>query len=296
MPELPEIELYREALGRTVVGHPLLRVRLASPFILRTWQPSLGDCEGRRLLSVERLGKRLVFCLEGDLFLVVHLMIAGRFKWAAAGLKPAAGRVVAAWFDFESGTLALTEAGSHKRASLHVVAGREALAAHDPGGLEPLGCTPEAFAERLRSENHTLKRSLTDPRLFAGIGNAWSDEILCAAGLSPLALSASLDDEAVARLHEAVETGLLEGLVRLRRACGDKFPSSELITAFRPEHAVHGRYGQPCGRCGTTVQHIVYADRETNYCPACQTGGRLLADRSLSRLLRDDWPRTIDDL
>lgn len=295
MPELPEVELYREALGRLAVGHQLLEVTVPAIYLLRTFDPPLAACHGRRLLSVGRLGKRLTFELEGERFLILHLMIAGRLRWTPAGKRPTGGRGLAAWFTFEPGTLALTEASTHKRASLHVVDGRTALAEHDPGGLEPLTATPEAFAARLRSANHTLKRALCDPKLFAGIGNAWSDEILRSAGLSPLALTRKLTDEQVARLHEATVYELLEGLTRLRRECGEGWPKPELITAFAPEHKVHGRYGQPCGACGTPVARIVYAERETNYCPRCQTGGRLLADRSLSRLLRDEWPRYIDE-
>jgi formamidopyrimidine-DNA glycosylase len=292
MPELPDITAYLEALHPRVVGATLQRVRLASPFLLRSVAPPLSVVEGRVVRGVRRLGKRLVFEFEGGAFLVLHLMIAGRLKWKAAG-APMAGRLGLAAFDF-TGTLLLTEAGSKKRASLYVVGSEAALREHDPGGLEPLEASPAQFAERLGSERRTLKRALTDPRLFSGIGNAYSDEILHAARLSPLQWTTNLSDDEVSRLHDAVRETLTGWMQRLREEAAGSFP--EKVTAFRPEMAVHGRFGQPCPRCGSPVQHIVYAANECNYCPTCQTGGRLLADRSLSRLLGDDWPRSLEDL
>lgn len=293
MPEYPDVTLYLEALERRVGGEPLLRARIASPFVLRTVEPPIGALEGKRVLSFERIGKRIVLGLEDDLFLVIHLMIAGRLRWRARGAK-VPGRLGLAAFDFPRGTVLLTEASTKKRASLHVVRGRAALAEHDPGGVEPLEATLEEFREALVRESHTLKRTLTDPRLLSGIGNAYSDEILHRARLSPLALARSLDAEAVARLHEATRATLLEWTERLRREVGEGFP--EEVTAFREGMAVHGRYREPCPDCGSPVQRIAYAESETNYCPRCQTQGRLLADRSLSRLLKDDWPRTLDEL
>ncbi len=293
MPELPDVVLYLEALRPRILGQPLERCRLANPFLLRSVDPPVATAEGRRIVALRRLGKRIVLGLEEDLFLVIHLMIAGRLHWKPRGAR-VPGRLGLAAFDFPTGTLLLTEAGTKKRASLHAVRGEKALAAHDPGGLEVLDAGPAAFRAALRRENHTLKRALTDPRLFSGIGNAYSDEILHRARLSPLALSRRLSDAEVARLHAAVRETLLDWLDRLRCAAGDGFP--EKVTAFRPEMAVHGRFGIPCPACGTAVQRIVYAENETNYCPRCQTGGRVLADRSLSRLLRDDWPRSIEEL
>jgi len=294
MPELPDITVYIEALERRVAGTRLERVRLASPFLLRTALPPLSAAEGRAVRSLRRLGKRIAIGLEDGLWLVLHLMIAGRLHWKPAGAAIPGGRRGLAAFDFSSGTLILTEAGSKKRASLHLAAGEAALAGHDPGGLEPLEAGPEAFAAALRRENHTLMRALTDPRAFSGIGNAYSDEILHRAGLSPVAMTASLGDDEARRLHEAARATLADWTVRLRAEAGDGFP--EKVTAFRPGMAVHGRYGEPCPVCATLVQRIRHADNETNYCPRCQTGGRLLADRSLSRLLKKDWPRTIDEL
>ena len=299
MPELPDITIYIEALSARVVGHTLERVRLASPFLLRSVNPPLSAVEGAVVRGLRRLGKRIVFEFDGPTFLVLHLMIAGRLKWnpglpAVARSAKAGGRATLAAFDFDNGTLLLTEAGSKRRASLYVVAGEAGVADHDPGGIEPLAVSTPVFAERLRLERRTLKRALTDPRLFSGIGNAYSDEILHAAQLSPLQWTSNLSDDEIARLHAAVKSTLLEWTERLRAEMGVGFP--EKVTAFRADMAVHGKFGQPCPRCGSPVQHIVYAANECNYCPTCQTGGRLLADRSLSRLLGDDWPRTLEEL
>lgn len=293
MPELPDISLYVDALERRVGGSVLLDVRLKSPFLLRSVEPPLASAKGKRVVGVSRLGKRIVFALEDDLFLVLHLMIAGRLKWREAGKKPVT-KIDLAAFDFSAGTVLLTEAGSKRRASLHVVAGSEGLAAFDRGGLEVLDATLEQFAERLTSESHTVKRALTDPRLFSGIGNAYSDEILHRARLSPVKLTRRLTPAEIRTLFEATRGTLVEWTDRLRAELGDGFP--EKVTAFRDEMAVHGKYGQPCPVCGTAVQRIRYADNETNYCPTCQTDGRLLADRALSRLLREDWPRSIEEL
>jgi formamidopyrimidine-DNA glycosylase len=293
MPELPDVVVYLEALERRVHDSPLLGVRVWSPFVLRTVDPPLTEAAGRRVTGLRRIGKRLVLEMEDQLFLVIHLMIAGRLRWGPPGAK-APGRIGLAAFDFSTGTLLLTEAGSKRRASLHLVRGEAALAQFNRGGLEPLDATPEQFVERLRSESHTLKRTLTDPRLFSGIGNAYSDEILHRARLSPLRLTRQLADAEALRLHAATREVLLEWTERLRRATGDGFP--EKVTAFRDGMAVHGRHGKPCPVCGTPVQRIRYADNETNYCPTCQTEGRLLADRALSRLLREDWPRSLAEL
>jgi formamidopyrimidine-DNA glycosylase len=293
MPELPDLTVYLEALEARVLGQPLVQARLASPFLLRTADPPLSSATGRPVRAVRRLGKRLVLSLEGDLHLALHLMIAGRLHWKAPGAA-LPGRVGLLALDFPAGTLTLTEAGSRRRASLHLVVGEAALRALDRGGLEPLEADLPAFAAALRRENHTLKRALTDPSLFAGIGNAYSDELLHRARLSPVALTSSLDDEAVARLLAATRATLLEWTERLRREAGGRFP--EKVTAFHEEMAVHGRHRQPCPVCGTLVQRIVRADSEVNYCPRCQTGGRILSDRSLARLLRADWPRTIEAL
>ncbi len=294
MPELPDISVYVERLAARAAGQVLRRLQLLNPFVLRTAVPPIGSSEGRRVLGVERLGKRVVLQLEGDLFLVIHLMIAGRLRW----LEPKAklpGRIALARFDFDGGSLLLTEAGTQRRASLHLVQGREALAALDAGGIDVMTIDAAAFAHRLRSESHTLKRSLTDPHLFSGIGNAYSDEILHRARLSPMALSRSLDDGAVQRLFGAARGVLTEWTERLRaEALASGWPDK--VTAFRPEMAVHGRYGQPCPVCGAPVQRIVHASNELNYCARCQTGGKLLADRALSRLLKASWPKTIDDL
>ena len=293
MPELPDVTIYVERLAARVGWQTLERVQVASPFVLRTVDPTIGSLAGRRVREVRRLGKRIVLGFEGDLFLVIHLMIAGRLRWRPPG-KKLGGRMVLAAFVFPEGTLYLTEAGTTRRAMLHLVRGEAALAEFDRGGLDVLTATPAEFAERLASENHTVKRALADPRLFSGIGNAYSDEILHRARMSPMALTARLEPAEVARLHEAAVAVLREWIDRLRREAGDGFP--EEVTAFRPEMAVHGRYDLPCPVCGAPVQRIRYATNETNYCARCQTGGRVLADRALSRLLREDWPRSIDEL
>jgi formamidopyrimidine-DNA glycosylase len=293
MPELPDVVIYVESLARRIVGLRLERVRLLSPFVLRTAVPPRSVAEGQRVNAVRRLGKRIVLALEGDLFLVIHLMIAGRLRWLESGKKPP-GRITLALLEFPSGMLAFTEAGTKKRASLHLVQGEAALAAFDLGGLEATDAGVEAFGERLLRENHTLKRALTDPRLFSGIGNAYSDEILHRAGLSPIAMTRKLTAGEIARLHGAVRDVLAEWTVRLRAEAAGGFPTG--VTAFRPEMAVHGKYGEPCPVCGAPVQRIVYAENETNYCARCQTGGTILADRALSRLLKSSWPRSIDEL
>jgi len=293
VPELPDLTVYLEALAARVQGEPLERIRLASVSLLRSVEPPLAAFEGKRVVGLRRLGKRLVFGFEDELFLVLHLMIAGRLRWKARGTKPP-GRIGHAAFDFPKGTLILTEAGSKKRATLFAVRGEAALLEHDPGGLEVLSAALAEFAAALRRENHTLKRALTDPRLFAGIGNAYSDEILHRARLSPVALTQRLDDAELARLHAATLDTLRLWTARLRAEVGGAFP--EKVTAFRPEMAVHGRYRLPCPDCGAPVQRIVHAENETNYCARCQTGGKLLADRALSRLLREDWPRTLEEL
>ncbi len=293
MPELPDILLYIHALRPRIVGRRVTGVRLASPFLLRSIDPPLDAVRGRTIVDLHRLGKRIAIEAEGELFLVFHLMIAGRFRWKAPGTR-IPGKVGLFALDFEEGTLTLTEAGTRRQASLHVVGGREALAGHNPGGLEVLDADLPAFAAALREENHTLKRALTDPHLFSGIGNAYSDEILHAARLSPFRQTSGLTGDEVRRLYEATRVTLLQWVGRLKEETGDAFP--EKVTAFREGMAVHGRYGQPCPDCGSPVQRIVYAANEANYCASCQTGGRLLADRSLSRLLREDWPRTLDEL
>jgi formamidopyrimidine-DNA glycosylase len=293
MPELPDITVYIEALERRIVGRLLLKVRVNSPFLLRTFEPPLSVAEGKRVGELRRIGKRIAIGLEGDLWLVLHLMIAGRLHWKPAGAKLVGKQNLAA-FDFDTGTLTLTEAGSKRRAGLWLLEGAASLAALDPGGLEVLSATLEEFEAELKRENHTLKRALSDPRSFSGIGNAYSDEILHSAQLSPLAQTQKLSPEETRRLFEAVRDVLAEWTDRLREQAGDNFP--EKVTAFRPEMAVHGRFGKPCPVCGAPVQRIRYADNETNYCPRCQTGGRILADRSLSRLLKNDWPRSLDEL
>jgi len=293
VPELPDITVYLGALAPRVLGHVLRRVDVQSPFVLRSFDPPLEACAGRRVTGLRRIGKRIVVALEDDLFLVVHLMVAGRLQWRAGALKLARRRTLAT-FAFDSGTLVFTEAGTKRRASLHLVRGEAALATFDRGGLEVLEAAAEQFVARLRSENHTLKRALADPRLFSGIGNAYSDEILHRARLSPLLLTSRLTDEQAAALFEATRATLVEWTERLRREAGDGFPGK--VTAFRDGFAVHGRYRQPCPACGASVQRIRYADNETNYCARCQTGGRLLADRGLSRLLKDDWPRSLEEL
>jgi len=294
MPELPDLTVYVEALETRVIGQPIVAIRLASPFVLRSVEPRVADVVGKKVRAIERIGKRLVFVLDEDLFAVIHLMVAGRFQWKDEPGAKVPGKVGLLAIDFPNGTLLLTEASTKKRASLHLARGRDALAAFSRGGLEPMGSTKAAFAEALRRERHTLKRALTDPRLFAGIGNAYSDEILHRAKMSPVTRTDRLDDAAIARLHQATLAVLDEWTVRLRTESGDAFPSK--VTAFRPEMAVHGKYGQPCPVCGTKVQRIVYAENESNYCPRCQTDGKLLADRSLSRLLKENWPKTIEEL
>ena len=293
MPELPDVAVYVEALERRVIGHRLEEIRLNSPFVLRTVVPPIAEAQGRRVTGVRRLGKRIVIALEGELFLVLHLMIAGRLRWLPRGTKPPA-RITLAIFAFDTGVLAFTEAGTRKRASLHLVEGPAALAAFDRGGVELDDIDAAAFAARLKQENHTLKRALTDPRLFSGIGNAYSDEILHRARLSPLALTRKLSAEETERLFASAKAVLAEWTERLRREAGEDFP--EGVTAFRPQMAVHGRFGKPCPDCGAPVQRIVYADNETNYCANCQTRGTVLADRALSRLLKASWPRSIDEL
>jgi formamidopyrimidine-DNA glycosylase len=294
VPELPDVVVYIERLAPRVVGEILARVRIINPFVLRSVDPPITAADGRRVTGVRRLGKRIVLVLDGDLFIVIHLMIAGRLRWRAPGAKPVGGKLAQAAFEFATGTLYLTEAGSKRRASIHLVAGDAALAALDRGGIEPLDIDLPTFAARLVLENHTLKRTLTDPRLFSGIGNAYSDEILHRARLSPLTLSRRLGPADVERLYAATRETLLDWTERLRVEVGDGFP--EKVTAFRDGMAVHGRFRQPCPVCGSPVQRIVYAENETNYCARCQTGGRLLADRALSRLLREDWPRSIDEV
>ncbi|MET0154233.1 MAG: DNA-formamidopyrimidine glycosylase family protein [Candidatus Binatia bacterium] len=293
MPEYPDITVYLEHLEPLIAGKRLERLRLASPFFLRSVDPPIREAEGRRVTGLSRLGKRIVLELEIGWFLVFHLMIAGRLRWRPRGAK-IAGKVGLAAFDFESGTLLVTEASSKKRASLYFVRGQEALRSHDPGGLEVLDTDLAAFRAALVRESHTLKRALTDPRLFSGIGNAYSDEILHRARLSPVQLTRQLDDAEIERLFEATRATLVEWTERLRRETGPRFP--EKVTAFRDGMAVHGRYRLPCPDCGAPVQRITYAENETNYCARCQTGGKLLADRSLSRLMKDDWPRTLEEM
>jgi len=297
MPELPDVEVYLEALSPRILGEPLEAVRLASSFLLRTVEPPLASLTGRRVESLRRLGKRIVIGFEGGLFLVLHLMIGGRLHWKPRGApvpRRNPGKSGLAAFDFPTGTLLLTEAGTKKRASLHVLAGEAALAAHDPGGLEVLTADLDSFQAALGAESHTLKRALTDPRLLSGIGNSYSDEILHRAKLSPFRLTRSLGPEESATLLNACRDVLTEWIERLQAETGDRFP--EKVTALHPGMAVHGRFGKPCPVCGTPVQRLVYADSEANYCPGCQTGGRLLADRALSRLLKDDWPKTLEEL
>lgn len=293
MPELPEVTAYLEGLDRLLTGHTLEKVRLRSPSLLRTWDPPLSEAEGCRVEGFRRLGKRVVWVLQGHLFLVFHLMITGRFHWKKPGATIPRKRAHAG-FDFAHGTMLLTEQSTRKRASLHLVRGEEALTAHDPGGLEVLDAGPEAFAAALTRENRTLKRALTDPRILSGIGNAHSDEILLRAGLSPLQRTGNLDRTEIARLHRVAREWLQEFTAVLREEVGEGFP--ERITAFHPAMAAHGKYGEPCPRCGSPIQRIRYADKETNYCATCQTEGRVLADRGLSRLLGDDWPRTMEEL
>jgi formamidopyrimidine-DNA glycosylase len=293
MPELPDVTVYVERLGALAIGQPLEAIRIASPFVLRTVSPSPGELRGAAVTSVERLGKRIVIGVAGERFIVIHLMIAGRLRWKPRGERLPA-KVGLAAFDFPTGTLVFTEASPRKRASIHLVAGRAGLAEFDRGGLDAQAATTAAFGARLRSERHTVKRALTDPTLFDGIGNSYSDEILHAARLSPFRMTSSISDDEIAALHRACIATLTEWTGRLRAEVGDGFPDK--VTAFRPEMAVHGKYGEPCPVCGSKVQRIVYADNEANYCPTCQTEGRLLADRSLSRLLKEDWPRSLEEL
>ena len=293
MPELPDILGYLTALEPRVVGQRLESVRLSSPFLLRSVAPPLREAGGRRVLALRRIGKRIVFALEGDLFLVLHLMVSGRLHWRKRGAK-VGGRGALAAFDFPDGALVLSEASTKKRASLHLVAGEAALAELDRGGIEVLGVDLARFREALTRENHTAKRSLTDPRLFSGIGNAYSDEILHRARMSPTKLTQKMSNEEIARLYEAVQGVLGEWVGRLSEEASRAFP--EHVTAFREGMAVHGRYGKPCPACGSPVQRIVYAENESNYCATCQTGGKLLADRALSQLLRGDWPKTLEEL
>jgi formamidopyrimidine-DNA glycosylase len=293
MPELPDIIVYIERLRPLIERQILQRARVVSPFLVRTVDPPIIEVEGATVVGVRRLGKRIVVALDGDRFLVFHLMIAGRFHWKPRGAK-VPGKVGLAAFDFPTGTLLMTEASPKKRASLHVVRGEARLSAHDPGGLEVLEADLRRFRDALCTENHTLKRALTDPRLFSGIGNAYSDEILHRARLSPLTWTQRLKDDELRRLFEATRETMVEWINRLRDEVGDGFP--EKVTAFRLEMAVHGRFGKPCPACGTAVQRIVYAENETNYCPRCQTKGKVLADRSLSLLLKEDWPRSIEEL
>ena len=292
MPELPDVTVYVEALERRIAGARLERVRVASPFVLRTFEPPIQAVEGRTVLAIRRIGKRIVLALEDELFLIIHLMVAGRLRWRKRGSAVPRGRGLAA-FDFPDGTLLFTEEGKKHRAGLWLVQGEELLAAHDPGGVEPLGISLEAFAAALIAGRHTLKRRLTDPHVFSGIGNAYSDEILHAARLSPLQLTTNLAPDEIERLHRAVQATLVAWTDRLRRETGDGFP--EKVTAFRDEMAVHGRYRQACPACGAPVQRIRYAENEVNYCAECQTGGKVLADRGMSRLLKEDWPRSIDE-
>ena len=293
MPELPDIVVYIENLESRIQGSTLERIRLLNPFILRTAVPPISSAEGRKVVGLRRLGKRIVIELEGDLFLVLHLMVAGRLRWFE-GKARLPGKIALAAFDFDSGTLIFTEAGTKRRASIHLVRGETAVNALHAGGMEVLESGQTAFSQRLKAENHTLKRALTDPHIFSGIGNAYSDEILHRARLSPVALTGTLGDGEVSRLFDAIRVVLNEWTDRLRKETGGEFP--EKVTAFREGMAVHGRYGQPCPVCGSPVQRIVYADNETNYCARCQTGGRILADRALSRLLKKNWPRSLDEI
>jgi len=293
MPELPDITVYVEAIARRIVGQPLTEVKLGTPFLLRTVEPPLSALVDKQVTDVQRLGKRVVIALQDELFIIIHLMIAGRLHWKPRGSKGGKKSDLAA-FEFPNGTLTLTEAGTKRRASLHLVRGAAGLIDFQRGGLEVLDATLEQFAERLRAESHTVKRSLTDPRLFSGIGNAYSDEILHLAKMSPVKLTRRLSDDEIATLFDATKKTLVEWTDRLRAEAAESFP--EKVTAFRPEMAVHGKYGKPCPVCGTPVQRIRYADNETNYCARCQTEGKLLADRGLSRLLKEDWPKSIDEL
>jgi formamidopyrimidine-DNA glycosylase len=293
VPELPDVVVYLERLTARIVGRRLKRLRILNPFVLRSVSPPTSDADGRMVIGVRRIGKRIVLALEGEIFIVIHLMIAGRLRWRTPD-KPIRGKLAQAAFEFDDGILYLTEAGSKRRASINLVSGEAALAEIDRGGIEPLTADLDMFSSRLTSENHTLKRALTDPRLFSGIGNSYSDEILHRARLSPMTLTRRLDPAEIERLYNATRDTLIEWTSRLREDVGEEFP--ETVTAFREGMAVHGRFRQPCPVCGSPVQRIVYAENETNYCARCQTGGKLLADRALSRLLREDWPKSIDEV
>ncbi|HEX7214358.1 MAG TPA: DNA-formamidopyrimidine glycosylase family protein [Methylomirabilota bacterium] len=293
MPELPDVTVYLEALDARILGARLIGLRLANPFVLRSVDPAPAEVAGRTVTALRRLGKRLVIALEGGRFVVIHLMIAGRLHWKEVGAR-LPGKIGLAALDFSTGTLTLTEAGSKRRAAIHLVRGEAALAEHDPGGIEPLDADVAAFRAALTAESHTLKRALTDPRILSGVGNAYSDEILHRARLSPVRMTRALTEEEIARLLDATKATLRAWIDRLRQDAGGEFP--EGVTAFRPDMAVHGRYGKPCPDCGAPVQRIVHTENETNYCARCQTGGRLLADRALSRLLRQDWPRTLEEM
>jgi formamidopyrimidine-DNA glycosylase len=293
MPELPDVVVYVESIEKRIAGQPLLKLRIGNPFVLRSVDPPPSELIGKRVLGVHRMGKRIVIAFETGLFVVIHLMIAGRFKWLPAGAK-IPGKLGLAAFDFPNGTLLLTEAGSKRRASIHIMRGEEEVRAHDPGGIEPLEISLDEFRAALTNERHTLKRTLTDPHVFSGIGNAYSDEILHRARLSPVQMTTNLSEEEIARLYDAMRRTLTDWTDRLRAEAVERFP--EKVTAFRPDFAVHGRYGKPCPDCGAPIQHIVYSENETNYCARCQTGGKLLADRALSRLLHGDWPKSIDEL
>jgi len=295
VPELPDITIYLEALRPRIVGQRLGRIIIRNPFLLRSVSPPIEDAHGRVVTGVSRLGKRIVIEMDSEVFLVLHLMVAGRLLWKEPGRKPG-GKLELAAFQFGSGTLILTEAGTKRRASLHIIAGRDALAQHDRGGIDVLNADPASFGAALRRENRTLKRALTDPRLISGIGSSYSDEILHAAKLSPLKLTGSLSDPEIVTLLAAAQRTLQTWTARLRERFGDRFPGQGQITAFRDGFAVHGRFGKPCPVCSAPVQRIIYAENETNYCPGCQTGGKILADRSMSRLLKADWPRTIEEL
>jgi formamidopyrimidine-DNA glycosylase len=293
MPELPDVTVYIEALAERVLNQPIQKIRIGSPFVLRSFDPPISAAEGKKVLALRRLGKRIVFELENELYLIIHLMIAGRLHWKPKGAKIARKYGLAA-FDFLTGTLLLTEAGTKKRASIYLVRGEASLSEHDPGGLEVLDATLDQFREALKRENHTLKRTLTDPHVFSGIGNAYSDEILHQARLSPIRLTKQMTESDIERLYYATRDSLSDWVERLRKERRGGFP--EKVTAFRPDMAVHGKYGKPCPVCGSPIQRIVHAENETNYCARCQTGGKLLADRSLSRLLKDDWPRSLEEL
>ena len=296
MPELPDVTVYLESLEKRIVGQVLEKVRLKSPFFLRTFDPPIKTAEGQSIRRIRRIGKRVVLEFDKELFLVFHLMVAGRFRWKDQPKAKLGGKIVLASLEFSSGTLFVTEASKKKRASLHLVKGEDALAELDPGGLEVMDSSFEMFEERLRLRNHTLKRALTDPKLFSGIGNAYSDEILNKAGLSPMLLTQKMSKEDVATLFETTQSIITLWIDKLREQFSERFPGAGEITAFRPEFSAHGQFGKPCKYCDVTIQRIRYAENETNYCPKCQTGGRILSDRSLAKLLKDDWPKTIEDL